>query len=209
MKFQITGDMFGNRIKKTGKELVLGSIILGCSITVNAAELYKWIDADGNVTYQDTAPPTDVSYEEQTYADPDVVLEDDLKDSIVSAAEESPISLYSVPNCDACDLVRFYLDKNTIPFAEKDIENNLTMQQELRLKTGELRVPTLIIGDDMIDGYSKLAIRKSLIANGYPLERIENPTDPTIEEGLDNQNEEIETNLEDQYSDIEPTAEIQ
>ncbi len=94
--------------------------LLVCSISsTTATELYKWIDSDGNVTYQDTAPPSNVSYEEQTYADPSETLREEVNLSIESAAEESPVSFYSVPSCDSCDLVRLYLEKNVVPFTEK------------------------------------------------------------------------------------------
>jgi len=144
-----------------------------CVITLsaNAATLYKWIDSEGNVTYQDIPPPSDVEYEEKSYAEPEATTE--ISQQIERAARENPISLYAITPCDACDLVRLYLEKRSIPFAEKDIRNNAALQNELEQKTGRLIVPTLIIGSEIIDGYNKTALGNMLSDQGFPVERIQ------------------------------------
>lgn len=149
-------------------------LILGITSSAIAGSLYKWIDENGNVVYQDTPPPSDVNYEEQEFEEPERALQQDIVERINAAAQEFPISFYALSECDACDLVRLYLENNAIPFAEKDVEDNVTLQDELKDLTDALRVPTLAIGDSVIDGYSKSAIRQSLIDKGYPIEDIEN-----------------------------------
>jgi glutaredoxin len=148
---------------------------------VSAQSLYKWIDENGNVTYQDSPPPADVNYEEQVYIDPDAppVKEEDEDDvpDIDDIAEANPVSFYSVPDCDACDLTRLLLDNNLIPYAEKDIQNNISMQQELQQRSGKLQAPTVIIGDKVIDGYSKSALTDALLDKGYPLAENSNAAD--------------------------------
>lgn len=153
--------------------LTFGWIFLSLGFTVHSGSLYKWVDADGNVTYQDSPPPSSVEFEEQSYVDPDAQIQEDLILSMDQAAEQFPISFYSVPDCDTCDLIRLYLQNHAIPFAEKDIDKNVVLQRELQLKIGQLKVPTLIIGDDIIDGYSKREIKRLLEEKGYPINRIE------------------------------------
>ena len=178
-------------------------VLMGCSISlVTAAELYKWVDEFGNVTYQDSPPPSSVSFEEQIYTDPNQSLEETVTLEIEEAAHISPVILFSVPICDACDLVRFYLEQNSVPFAEKNIQNNVTLQQELKTLADALRVPTLMIGDELIDGYSKSAMRNSLIENGYPIEQIEAGVDPVDDtDGDQLQDEEGAENAEDLTSE--------
>jgi len=145
-----------------------------------AQSLYKWIDENGNVTYQDSPPPSNVEFEEQTYIDPDEPLleeidgsdTDDVEDQLTVAVETSPVSLYSIPACDACDLVRLFLENNGVPYEEKDIRDNLTLQKELQEIIGGLQVPTVLIGDKVIDGYSKSALREALIEKNYPVEQL-------------------------------------
>ena len=132
----------------------------------------KWIDEEGNVVYQDTPPPSSVNFEEQVYEEAGG-FEAEVADAITAAADANPISFYSISNCEACDLVRLYLENLSLPFSEKDIADNTTVQQELKALTGQLRVPTLAIGSEIIDGYSKQGIRRLLLDAGYPLEEIE------------------------------------
>ena len=145
-----------------------------------AQSLYKWVDENGNVTYQDSPPPSNVEFEEQTYTDPDepLVEESDgsdpneIEDQLTLAVETSPVSLYSIPACDSCDLVRLFLENNGVPFAEKDITDNLTLQKELQEIIGGLQVPTVLIGDKVVDGYSKSALREALIEKNYPVDQL-------------------------------------
>jgi arsenate reductase-like glutaredoxin family protein len=184
-------------------------VLLGSSInSVTAAELYKWVDEFGNVTYQDSPPSSSVSFEEQIYTDPNQTLQESVALEIEEAGNNSPVTLFTVPICDACDLVRFYLEQNSIPFTEKNIQNNVTLQQELKALADALRVPTLVVGDVVIDGYSKSAMRSTLIENGYPIEQIEagvSPEDDTEDDQL--QDEEGTENPEDFIS--EESTELQ
>ena len=149
---------------------VLALALLGVFglLQAQAASLYKWVDADGNVTYQGV-PPTDVEYEAREYTEPG---ERELEENTLAteaAARENPVSLYTVPSCSACDLVRLYLEKNAVPFVEKNVQSRIALQEELEQKTGQLSVPTLMIGDLFLDGYSRIAIRRALQERGFPL----------------------------------------
>ena len=159
----------------SGLYTLVFSLMLGFTFAtqLHAQSLYKWVDENGNVTYQDSPPPSDVNYEEQVYTDPDAPqVEDENEEDVPNIddiAEASPVSFYSISDCDACDLTRLLLDDNEIPYTEKDIENNLSMQQELQQLSGKLQAPTVIIGDKVIDGYSKSAISDALLEKGYLL----------------------------------------
>ena len=134
-----------------------------------SATLYKWVDEDGNVTYQDTPPPGDVEYESSNVDGPPPPLPDEAGLKIEEAALANPVSLYTVPQCASCDLVRLYLERNSIPFAEKDVRNNIDTQNELESLAGALTVPTLVIGDQVLDGYSQNAIKAALTNAGFPI----------------------------------------
>ena len=174
-----------------------------------AGTLYKWVDENGNVTYQDTPPPSSVNYEEQTVEDTeseDETASQDSQQSLNEAVENNPVSFYSIPECDACDLVRLYLENASIPFAEKDIQTNITVQQELLSRTGQLRVPTVIVGQDAVDGYSKSGLRRILIDNNYPVDELaaanqEQSGDET-DETEQNQVEQAESEEEEIYEGL-------
>lgn len=152
--------------------LVAGTLsLLLAGYPAYGGSLYKWVDENGNVTYQDTPPPDNVEFEESEIDSPNTPVTDDVGRLIEQAALENPISLYTVPVCDNCDLVRLLLEKNAIPFAEKDVRTNIAMQDELQQRTGALTVPTLIIGDKILDGYSRAAITSALFDAGFPIDQ--------------------------------------
>ncbi len=228
----ITRDASASMVK-----IVLGLIfVLMFSVmlarNVSAQSLYKWVDENGNVTYQDSPPPSDVNYEEQVYTDPEAppVKDEDGEDvsNIDEIAAANPISFYSIADCDACDLIRLLLDNNRVPYTEKDIQNNISMQQELQEQSGKLQAPTVIIGDKIIDGYSKSALTEALLDKGYLLAEnsdtanLNESSDEYVNEGeltdsqldeLTNVFDEAENQLEEVESeslfDEEPVIEIQ
>lgn len=125
----------------------------------SAQKMYKWVDEQGNVTYQDQPPPDDAK----------------VLDEYTAPGEENepqsgaPVTLYSVPQCDACDLVRLLLQKNSVPFTEKNPSSDTAAADELKQRSGQLSVPSLTVGDKLLMGYNSLAIRDELKSAGYQL----------------------------------------
>ena len=83
-------------------------------------------------------------------------------------AADNPVFLYTVPNCDACDLVRNLLSTRGIPVNEKNVEDNSANQDELKAKTGGMSVPALVVGGSALSGYNRSAIDAALKQAGYP-----------------------------------------
>ena len=127
-------------------------VLVGIASISSAAELYRWVDENGNVTYQDTPPPSNIEYESQTYEDPPTA-DNNLQYAIEEAARETPVVLYSADVCGPCDEMRNYLEKRSLPFSERNIQNSEGFQAELELKVGGLTVPTLLIGEKVISGF--------------------------------------------------------
>lgn len=135
------------------------SLILALG-TAHAQNLYKWVDQDGNVTYQDQPPP---GGDADVYAkDPDFAADE--------GSTAAPVAFFTIPVCDACDLVRNLLDKHDVPYTEKNANDDLRVQDELMELAGQLSVPLLVIGDELFYGYSAQNIRSGLEDAGYSLD---------------------------------------
>lgn len=154
-------------------------------VPAQAATLYKWVDAAGNVTYQDTPPPENVKFETNDIDTPPAAVDGSGGATMDEASLANPVSLYSVPDCDSCDLVRQYLESNAIPFVEKNVLNDIDLQKELEGKAGALTVPTLIIGDRILNGYSRSAISSRLNQAGFPVTDGSRPVVPAEENAED------------------------
>lgn len=144
-------------------------ILFGVFFLLGSAQgqnLYKWVDDQGNVFYQDQ-PPEGAEENIEAYGeDPELIA--DAEENPRSIAEESfPITLFSIPVCDACDLVRNMLQKADIPFTEKDVNDNPPVQDELMSLAGQLSVPALAVGKKVIYGYNSIAIEEELTSAGY------------------------------------------
>jgi len=126
----------------------------------SAQKLYKWVDEQGNVTYEHRPPPDNAKVLEEYSTPPEEGQE----------TASAPVTLYSVPQCDACDLVRLLLQKNSVPFAEKNPSQDKAAADELKEKSGQLSVPSLTIGDKLLMGYNSLAIRDELKSAGYSVQ---------------------------------------
>lgn len=129
--------------------------------SASAQKLYKWVDQDGKVSYHDRPPPEGSQYQ---------VEEKNVSKALRGggdAANRAPVVLYSVPKCATCDLARFYLEKHKIPFSERNVEKDTKLQQELKSKAGSLSVPTILVGNKVLNGYLESLLEGELKAAGY------------------------------------------
>jgi len=123
-------------------------------------ELYKWVDEDGNVTYQDRPPPDERGQVK--------TMDQDL-----GGAEPAPVMpdvdvvLYSIEACDPCDLVRELLRERGVPFEEKNADNDAEVQAEIKEVAGSVQVPVLAIGNEALTGYNKDLIINELEEAGF------------------------------------------
>jgi len=129
-----------------------------------AVTIVQCEDAEGNRTYQEKCPPgSKVVGTKSIYTGPK-----DSAPDLEALQEEYPVVLYSVETCDACDLVRNYLKNRGIPFSEKSVGDDAELQEELIARTGELSVPVVTIGDEVVEGYNKPVLKGKLDEVGYP-----------------------------------------
>ena len=76
--------------------------------------------------------------------------------------------LFSIPECDGCDLIRSYLEKRNVPFEEKNVEDNPEIQEELKGVAGRLEVPLVLLGERVLRGYSRSVLETEFDSAGFP-----------------------------------------
>ncbi|MCZ7600209.1 MAG: glutaredoxin family protein [Gammaproteobacteria bacterium] len=134
--------------------------------------LYKVVDQYGNVTYQDQPPAEGASFETRTIEDPqsgETVTSTEVGDDerVQAASESRPLVLFTVPRCDPCDFVRWFLDDRQLPYEEINVESDIENQRRLRESTGEFRVPVLMVGEVPVFGYDREDLVAELETAGY------------------------------------------
>jgi glutaredoxin len=114
------------------------------------------------VTYQDRCPPGTTSVSEKDYR---------VKGGDGAAASPSgPLTLYVVPDCDSCKQVEEFLALRGISVEQKNVNDDIELQNELKEVAGDLRVPVLVVNDDVIVGYNRGELISALSKAGYQTE---------------------------------------
>lgn len=138
-------------------------------------KLYKWVDGNGNVFYHDQPPPEGSKYKVE-----ERLLKGEKTPAKKSADEDDkprpPVVMYVIPKCTSCDMARAYLQRRKVPFAEKNVEGNRLLIEELKKKAGSLSVPTILVGDKVMQGFLESLLAGELDTAGYPPEPPETAT---------------------------------
>ena len=72
------------------------------------------------------------------------------------------VIVYSTPTCPFCIRAKQYLKDNKIQFEDIDVSENHEKAQEMIKKTGQMGVPVLEIGGEIIVGFDKDKIKEAL-----------------------------------------------
>ncbi len=75
-------------------------------------------------------------------------------------------TLYAIPECEECDEVREFLQAKNVSITEKNADESIEIQNELTEISGDLKVPTVVIGEEVIIGYKRSEIEAILLKAG-------------------------------------------
>jgi glutaredoxin len=147
------------------RRIVLGMVLLAASGAVLAAQLYRWVDEQGNVEYRDTPPPASAKKVESRNVGVSAVETPALPYSVQQAVLNFPVTLWN-SDCGApCDQARAHLARRGVPHTEKDPQTDIEAFKKL---TGGLDVPVLYVGANRIKGYLEGEWDTALDIAGYP-----------------------------------------
>ncbi len=72
------------------------------------------------------------------------------------------IIVYTTPTCVFCPLVKKFLDEKGVEYEEIDVSSNSEEMEKMKEKTGQMGVPVVLIGDDIVVGFDKKKIEELL-----------------------------------------------
>lgn len=131
------------------------------------AQVYKWVDANGKVTFSDLPPPAGASKVETRSYGSSGTSDATLPYELARAARAYPVTLYTSPNCAPCDEGRSYLKQNGIPFHEKTVVTNDDIARVIAVSGGS-QMPVLFVGTTKLIGYNQSSWHENLNYAGYP-----------------------------------------
>lgn len=72
------------------------------------------------------------------------------------------VTIYSTPTCHFCHAAKEFFAENDVAFEDFNVAEDQTKRQEMVEMTGQLGVPVIRIGDDVIVGFDEAKIRQLL-----------------------------------------------
>jgi glutaredoxin len=138
------------------------------ALPVMAGGVYRWTDAQGNVNYSDQPPPPGVQKATQKNIKAGSA-ETAASQDVQQAKLKNPLTLYTTATCGVhCERAKAHLARRGITYASKDPSTSVDANEELRKGGSQARVPTLMVGNEKLEGYSESAWDAALDKAGYP-----------------------------------------
>jgi glutaredoxin 3 len=65
------------------------------------------------------------------------------------------VTIYSTPTCHFCQMTKDFFKENGVAYTEHNVAQDLEKRQEMIQKSGQMGVPVITVGDDLIVGFDK------------------------------------------------------
>ncbi|MBI2607856.1 MAG: glutaredoxin family protein [Candidatus Doudnabacteria bacterium] len=76
----------------------------------------------------------------------------------------SKVTIYTTQTCQFCKMAKMYFKDNNVEYIEKDVTTNAALQQEMIEKSGQMGVPVIIVGDQVVVGFDKPRLQELITA---------------------------------------------
>ena len=75
------------------------------------------------------------------------------------------VKIYSTPTCHFCHMAKDYFKENNIAYTEYDVAADEEKRSEMVEKTGQMGVPVIEIGEDILVGFQEDKIKELLASD--------------------------------------------
>ncbi len=72
------------------------------------------------------------------------------------------VTIYSTPSCHFCHAAKEYFDENKVEYTDFDVASDLEKRQEMIEMTGQMGVPVIKIGEEIVIGFDEGRIAEML-----------------------------------------------
>ena len=72
------------------------------------------------------------------------------------------ITIYSTPACVYCNMAKSFFKANNITYSEHNVATDLAKRKEMIDKTGQMGVPVIDVGGEIIVGFNEEKIKSAL-----------------------------------------------
>jgi len=75
---------------------------------------------------------------------------------------QKTVTIYSTPTCHFCEMAKEFFAEKGIEYTGYDVSTDAAKREEMIQLTGQLGVPVIVIGDDMMVGFDRAKIAAKL-----------------------------------------------
>lgn len=75
---------------------------------------------------------------------------------------EKSVTIYSTPVCHFCHAAKEFFTENNVEYTENDVAADPDKRQEMIDMTGQMGVPVIRIGDDVVIGFDEAKVKELL-----------------------------------------------
>lgn len=83
-------------------------------------------------------------------------------DTTTNTTQTKTVEIYSTPTCHFCHMAKDWLTAKNIPYADYNVATDLEKRKEMVEITGQLGVPVIKIGTDVMIGFNPDQMAKIL-----------------------------------------------
>lgn len=149
------------------KVLVPAVLALMFAVQAQGGQLYRWVDAQGNVHYTDKQPPKDARDIEKKQVETRTDSPT-MPYALQQASQAFPVTVYNADCGDPCDRARALLDKRGIPYTARNAREPEVQVELKKLTGGTVDVPVIQVGRIVVKGWESNQWNTALDSGGYP-----------------------------------------
>lgn len=75
---------------------------------------------------------------------------------------QKQVTIYSTPTCHFCHAAKEYFDETGVTYQDYNVAEDLEKRKEMIDMTGQMGVPVIRIGDDVVVGFDQAKIKELL-----------------------------------------------
>lgn len=72
------------------------------------------------------------------------------------------VKMYSTPTCVYCNMAKAFFKKNNVKYTEADVASDLKAREEMFRKSGQMGVPVIDVGGQIVIGFDERTLRALL-----------------------------------------------
>lgn len=75
------------------------------------------------------------------------------------------VTIYSTPTCQYCEQAKKYMEEHDINYKDYDVSSDTKRRKEMIEKSGQMGVPVIVLGDELMVGFEEGRFEKMVEAH--------------------------------------------